>query len=229
MKHKVFANAIKNISSIRQTKLILMIVLFCSAGAGFGQLTFSVAPGFSMNSASFGFKMGRLVPFAGVQYYRAGGTYSYEYDDFNYTTGAFETEEHEYAYKAGLIMPNLGLKYFIREAGSLKAHLTLNVSKPMVFGKAEYDGEEDEDLEDYVKGLSLWGGEFSFGTEYFFDEHFSLGGEFGLRWLRASFHEEFDQLDFDPITGAAHNSTSTYDMRFNASPTFSKIALNFYF
>ena len=35
----------------------------------------------------------------------------------------------------------------------------------------------------------MWGGEFGFGIEYFFDENFSLGGEFGLRYIHLMYEE----------------------------------------
>lgn len=211
-----------------KSKIILALALLASIN-GISQFTFSVSPGLSMNRASFGFKMNRIVPFAGLQYMNTSADYKLDHKVFDYTFNTIVEHNHHDEYKLNLIMPNIGIKYFIKEVGDLKAHLTLNVMKPIVTGKVINDGDVDEDYSDYVKAISLWGGEFSFGAEYFFDEHFSIGGEFGLRYMRARFKQEEDVDIFNPITGLTESSTQTYDMKLNMSPTFSKISLNFYF
>lgn len=92
--------------------------------------------------------------------------------------------------------------------------MTLNLSKPFVSGKLEYDGEPDEEFEDAIDNLSLLGVGFGFGVEYFFDENFSVGGEYGFQFLSANYDvSEFDDFEF---TGS-----------FN--PTYTKLTVNYYF
>ena len=93
----------------------------------------------------------------------------------------------------------------------------------------KYDDEEEftygEDFESY----SLWGGEFGFGIEYFFDENFSLGGEFGLRYLHLNYVQTRERSVYNPMTSDWEPTEIKYDYNYNMNPTFSKISLNYYF
>lgn len=213
-----------------KSRIFLALVLCAITGSqANAQFAFGVSPGLNMNRAYFGFKMNRFVPFMGVQYMSTSATYQYEHEWFDYDLNAVVPHNHNDEYKVSLLMPNLGLKYFIKETGNLKAHLTLNVVKPVVNARMINDGNVDEDVREYVRGLSIWGGEFSFGAEYFFDEHFSVGGEFGMRYIRFKFEDTDQTTVYNPVTGVDQPSESTYRMKLNMSPTFSKISLNYYF
>ncbi len=128
-----------------------------------------------------------------------------------------------------VLLVHLGLKYYIKEAGSLKANVTLNLSKPIVTGKVVDDEIEEDFVKDAIKGFSSFGGELSFGVEYFFDEHFSVGGDFGLRYLHVGTETSEETTVFNGLTGLEEASTNTYRSKINATPTFSRIGLNFYF
>ncbi len=210
-------------------KLVIACVFAFFAQQSYSQFTFSVSPGLNMNRASFGFKKGRVNPFMGVQFFSTSGSYEYEHEVFDYDVNAIVDHNHSDVAKFNLIMPNIGIKYFLKDEGDLRAHFTLNVVKPIMSAKYENDGVEDENYGDYVKSLKIWGGEFSFGAEYFFAEQFSIGGEFGLRFMRLNYKDEQETTVYNPIDGSNVASTSTYDMKLNMSPTFSKISLNFYF
>lgn len=213
-----------------KTKLIIaMFAFFLTAATGFGQFTFGVSPGLNMNRAYFGYKMNRIVPFAGCQFYNSTFNFKFSYEDFDYDLNQIVTYEDEGEARLSLIMPNLGVKYFIKETGNLKAHLTLNVSKPILSGKVVYNGEEDDEIKDAIKNLKLFGGEFGFGAEYFFDENFSLGGEFGIRYMMVRYKDSYETSVYNPNTGMSEPSENTYEFKSAVSPTFSKISLNFYF
>ena len=51
----------------------------------------------------------------------------------------------------------------------------------------------------------MWGGELGFGMEYFFDENFSLGGEFGLRYLHLRYKDSYNDEIYNPNTGQDEN------------------------
>jgi len=165
------------------------------------QFTFNITTGgLGFNAASFGNKFNdKVIAFIGLQYINA--TYNFEEPGF--------TDE----LKGSLIVPNLGIRYYIKRKEKIAAFLQLNLTKPFITGKSVTDGIEDENFKNDIKSISMWGYEISYGVEYSFDPSFSIGGEFGLR--HGKFSQDDDQF----------NSTT----KIAISPTFSRIILNFYF
>jgi opacity protein-like surface antigen len=192
-----------------KTKLFLFgIAMFAITYSGYSQFAFGVSPGLNLNSAYFGYKVSdRLVPYVGLQVLSTN--VNVEFRD----PGSTETNE----LSASLIAPTIGARYFISQQNPVRAYFALSISKPFVSGKLEYDGEPDEDFEEAIENISLFGFEIGFGAEYFFSENFSLGGEFGLRSLSAKY-EEFD-VDFE----------EEYTVKARLTPTYTKFGLNFYF
>lgn len=82
-------------------------------------------------------------------------------------------------------------------------------------GKLEYDGEEEEEISDAIKNINVFGAEAGFGVEYFFDDNFSIGGEYGIRFFSGKY-ETVDEFD-------------NFTLKMNINPTYTKLALNFYF
>ena len=179
---------------------IILLIAFCPL-VSLAQFTFNVSTGvIGFNAASFGHKFNdKAVAFVGLQYINA--TYKFEEPGF--------TDE----LKGNLIVPNLGVRYYIKRKEKLAAFLQLNLTKPLIIGKSVTDGVEDQNFKDNLKSISMWGYELSYGVEYAFDPSFSIGGEFGLR------HGKFSQED------SQFSSTT----KIAISPTFSRINLNFYF
>jgi len=186
---------------MKTKKLWIVLLLTFSPFPILAQFTFNVSTGLiGFNAASFGYKASdKTVLFVGLQYLNA--TYNYEEPGF--------TEE----LKGSLIVPNLGIKYFIKRKEKISAFLQLNLTKPLVSAKSLTDGVEDPDFASNVKSISMWGYELGYGVEYSFDPSFSIGGEFGLR--HAKFRFEDSQIN--SITKIA------------ISPTYSRITLNYYF
>jgi hypothetical protein len=172
---------------------------------------------------------GKFVPYIGFQYLNAKFKYEengQRYDwDLNRIISYSETME----FSGNLYIPNIGAKYFFKQHNKIQAYLSLNLSKPLLSGKLKYDGEEDENFKENIKNIKLWGGEFGFGIEYFFDENFSLGGEFGLRYLHMKYETTSDRDIYDPSIGDYRTVEIENKFKFNTSPTFSKITLNYYF
>lgn len=213
-----------------KTKILIAAFALLVANVGKSQLAFGVSPGLSMNSAYFGYKMNKIVPFIGFQYAGTSFNYEYSYQEFDYDLLQIVNREINVSASTRIMMPNIGVKYFFMEKDKLKAHGTINIAKPILSGKVDSgDNDTDDLIENTFEGVSVWGGELSVGAEYFFDEHFSLGGEFGLRYLRVGFETSDETTIYNPMTDEFVPSQTNYKANFNASPTFSKISLNFYF
>lgn len=210
--------------------LLFITLLMVSISFSYGQFSFGVSPGIGLNSAYFGYKVdNKFVPYIGFQYLNAKFKYEengQRYDwDLNQIISYSETNE----FSGSLYIPNIGLKYFAKQQNKIQAYLSLNLSKPLLSGKLKYDGEEDEDFKEEIKKNSMWGGEFGFGIEYFFDENFSLGGEFGLRYIHLKYEDSRDREIYNPDIGDYQDVKIEDNFKFNTSPTFSKISLNYYF
>lgn len=195
----------------------LLIALFGLPLAAKAQFNFGVSPGLTMNSAQFGYRFAEdWVPYVGLQYYNV----NYEFTDFD-----FQQE-----FSGSLLIPTLGLKYFAIDKSDLQGYFNVNFSKPLVFGSASIDGQDDPAFDELLDGLSFWGGEFGFGAEYFFSKQFSVGGEFGLRWIRVNNEQSTEiVVDFDPNTGEAITATEESDLALNINPTYARFTFNFYF
>lgn len=211
-------------------KLVLLLTVCLLFGLkGYSQFAFGVAPGLSTNSAYFGFKAGKVVPYIGFQY--AGVAINLEesgeeWDDYEDDIIPYS---NDIKIKGSLHVPTLGVKVFAVEKNQMKAYFNLSVSKPFLSAKYEEDGEEYEEVGDLVKDIKLFGGEFGFGVEYFFDNNFSIGGEFGLRYLHAKYTNSYEDEEYDYNTGTYEDVTIENTLKARMNPTYSRISLNFYF
>jgi hypothetical protein len=179
--------------------ILLISVCLLFAIKGYSQFSFGVAPGLNTNTAYFGIKLGPIVPYVNFQY--LGGSLKME-------SGGIEDK-----YSVKLIMPGVGAKFFFITKNKIKGYANLNVVKPFVSGKYVYDGDEVTEFADMIKDVSLIGGSFGFGVEYFFDDNFSIGGEYGAMYI----HGKYDNSDMD------------LKVNLGAIPTYSKITLSYYF
>jgi len=209
---------------------LLLIVIVVLTIKGFSQFTFGVSPGIALNSAYFGYKLNsKVVPYISFQYINGKFNYEESGERMNYNTAQMEPYSETEEFSGSLYIPSLGAKYFFKQKNKIQAYLNLNISKPIISGRVKYDGEVDEELKKEIKSLSLWGGEFGFGMEYLFDENFSLGGEFGLRYFYLKYNESYTREYYNPSTGNNEQAEINEDYKFNLSPTYSRIFLNFYF
>ena len=195
-----------------------------------GQFTFSISPGIDINGTNLGYKIkSKIVPWIGFQYMKAKLLYgeSGERYDWEFSKVVSYSEENEFS--GSLFISTLGLKYFIREEEKLKAYISTSFSKPFIGGKVINDGEKNEDVMEFIRKVGIFGGTIGFGAEYFIDENFSLGGEFGLRYLHFRYEDSYSTEFYNPAQGYYQETEIMNDLKFNISPTYSKISLNFYF
>ncbi|MCB0429976.1 MAG: hypothetical protein H6585_08450 [Flavobacteriales bacterium] len=128
------------------------------------QTVFTVKPGLNLNGVNVGYKTGIVEPFVGLQFANIMAKSTY-------------TNTSEDVIKAHLYMPSVGARVFVLDQGPLKGAFSASFFKPVISGESTTDTTFQED----IKHVSVWGCELGFGMEYFFDEHFSVGGEYGYR------------------------------------------------
>jgi len=195
------------------------------------QFTFSVSPGLQFNSAAFGYKISKFVPFIGLQVLSGSANMKEKGQEYDPGLGILVSYEDEYKFSGAVYMPTIGTKYFFIEKNKLKAYGALSFTKFLLSGKVadSNDPSANSDFKDEVSNIHLYGGQFGFGTEYFFDDNFSIGGEFGIRLLHVKYHDEYEDQIYDPNIGGYVPSTTTFDYKLNINPTYSKVSLNYYF
>lgn len=194
-------------------KLLVVIIsaLLCLPILAYGQgntPVFSVKINPDFQAAQFGLDMGSLQPYIGLDYIALGAKasvdatidmsdYYYYYGYYSYmpttTQPTTITVSGEVEGKASLLMPFVGVKFFMSQ----------NPVRPYLFGSvfksfpsvslemtATMDGEsQTEDIlgdkgTDFVKDmLDFWGVDVGIGAEWTINEHFSIGGEYGVKFL----------------------------------------------
>ena len=213
-----------------KNKFLLSIAFLLFNGTVFGQFTFGVSPGLSFNGAHFGYKIKKnFVPFIGLQFANATVNYAesgFEFDNF----GNLVSYNNNFEIKAGISVPNIGLKYFVVQKNKIKAYTILNFAKPILRIKAKTgDDGLDKEITDAVLKLKIWGSEVGFGTEYFFDDNFSIGGEFGIRHFNIKFNDTFTRTLSNPNTSDPVDVEIKTNIKTGINPTYTRFSLNFYF
>ncbi len=210
--------------------LTLIFILTISLNLN-AQFSFGVSSGFQRNGGSFGYKYKKFVPQIGLQLFHAG--FTIDENGLKNDTGTSKIIPYNSQIKASatVFMPSLGLKYFFLESGKLKAYGIGSYSKVILSVKAE-DSEDptiNDDVQKEIKNIRISGWQLGFGTEYFFDENFSIGGEFGLMGLTIKNKTERERILFDPNTGDDVITTIKQNLKLNINPTYARMTLNFYF
>jgi hypothetical protein len=188
--------------------IVIGLLTFIMSGLIRSQMTFTVKPGLNLNSANIGVKSEKFSPYFGLQF-------------LNVTSKSKYVDEYEPGedrkIKTHIYMPYLGFKAYLFNKDPLKGSITTTVFKPVIFGKETIDGEEDESYKENLKNLKIWGGEIGFCSEYFLNEHFSIGGEFGFRF---AFYKDKDESEY---------SSYSYDEDLKLNMTYVSGSMNFYF
>ncbi len=203
-------------------KLILSFMAIIISINSYGQFSFGVSPGIGFNKAYFGYKINeKIVPYVGFQFFSVNFTYERSGERFDWDLNQVVSFTDKEIFRGNLYVPNIGVKYFILEKNKLQAYASLSFATPFVSGKYEYNEEEDKRFKEIINNTNIFGGEFGVGIEYFFDENFSIGGEFGIRYLYHKYS----------YTSSTYYYTTKYEYtyKYSLSPTFTKISLNYYF
>lgn len=209
----------------------VIITLLLVTYSGYSQFTFSVSPGIQMNNASFGIKKNKFKPNIGLQILTGSTSLTESGQRFDYNVGDIVNYEDKYKYSGVAIMPVIGLQYYIKESEKLKAYAAINFTKVFVSAKVEdsTNPNANTELKDIIKKINILGGQLGFGTEYFFDQYFSVGGEFGIRLFYINYIEEHEHSIYNPNTNETIESKTKYKYDFSLNPTYAKISFNYYF
>jgi len=210
--------------------LVVLIAAFVLTGKSYGQFSFGVSPGIGLSGAHLGYKLNKkLIPYIGFQYLNAKFDYAETGEEFDNDLMQVVTYSNKNEFSGSLFMPTIGIKYFMKQKNKLQPFWTLSLTKPFVSGKLKTDGTEDPDFNATVKNIRMWGCEIGYGIEYFVDENFSIGGEFGFKYMHLKYNGT-NQSDFwNPNTKSYQNTDIKNSFNLSTNPTFSRITLNYYF
>lgn len=188
------------------------VMLLCPAVTYGGSPVFGVRPGMGIHGSYFGLASTRWTFYGGLDLLAIGVSVKGSDTDWRHgysSNQMYKHHEGEYdmSGSATLLIPRVGAKFFISgSASDLRPYLIGDFFKTFAF--VNVDGKEvdryysesgqmtgfyvdefelDENDEDMIESiLSVWGINLGFGVEYQFSEHFSVGGEYGLRWFKTS-------------------------------------------
>jgi hypothetical protein len=215
-------------TGLKSLIVIALLPLVLSAQNG---LFFSFKSGNPISGSMAGLKLGPLAPFGGLDIVRLAGKFDSDYTSWNaeFLGYNWETDQYEYGdlYKdyeyssqfegsALLFMPHAGVRVYLNKfylMGDLMMVL------PSVDGRSKgeriwYDEsgypydidrwddklkeKEKEDIYDALNFMVLSTG---IGAEYAFSEHFSVGGEYGIRMAMNTMEYSDKNTDkSEPIT-----------------------------
>ena len=108
--------------------------------------------------------------------------------DFLSVSASIEDED----LSASLFIPHAGIRMYLSPQNAV-GNVRPYVEASMMYSISMVDLGDYGDLEDMAKEvLSFWGFTGIFGCEYYFSERFSVGGEYGIRYIRDSADLEGD-------------------------------------
>lgn len=210
---------------------LIILVLFVTNSIN-AQFSFGVKPGIGLNGAYFGFRTQPFVVFTSFDYIHVGGVVEESGQRFDYNINQLVNFSDESEAAFSIYNIGIGVKYFLPITSNISPYVTTTVTKPFLSAEAKRNGTTQDDLSEFVDAISIWGVSLGFGTEYFFSENFSVGGEFGLRMFLGSYEkqEEVDTWVYNPNTGGSYIQTDkNYEANINFSLTYSVVSLNYYF
>jgi len=217
-------------SKIVYRTVMLALLMVGATLTSKAQVAFSVSPGLGLNSAYVGYSVNpKFIPFVSFQYLSFATDYSSSHTGWDYYNNVPKVNTYVSELNARVLLPGLGVKYFLATQNKVKTYATASITMPIVMVKFKEDGVLNPDVEQTVKSISSLGSELGFGAEYYFDNNFSIGGEFGFRMLSGSLEENYDDEYYNPIKDEFVASQSKYTSKGNINPTYTKFTLNFYF
>lgn len=210
--------------------VLSILFVLCFVLSVFGQYTLSISSGLSAKGGTFGYQINdKLNAYLGLNYIKAYANLSESFSERENGVLVFMDDDN-IEFEAKILIPTLGVKYFILEKNKVKLYSNANVSFPMLSAQLIEDGDIEEELEGLSNESSSFGYELSLGSEYFFDSNFSIGGEVGFQKLSLSSSGE-DSYSFQ--AGGPNNPVISgeelYTAEFNLSVIYSRFTMNFYF
>ena len=164
-------------------------VLFCTSLL-FSDTYFSVKPSFTpLNGAELGFGNGKTYFTTGIDYLFGRFTYTNRYETYVYGEYDMEVEyEDKLKMSAHVFIPSIGLKHYFKKEKIATYFKTSAFYTLPFFSYTEKSTDPEE--EDYKisfdekknirRSATTLGTTFALGSEYFFSDNFSIGGEYGI-------------------------------------------------
>jgi hypothetical protein len=168
----------------------VLIILAVGSADAQGGFALCVKPGMLVNAAQVGYKSDNLFAGVGCEFITAGLTSKYSEHDGSFSYNSTQK------YDISMFLPQVALRYFFEGTGGegggggeVRPYVTASAFYTLGSAKVSWsDGQTtthdtltERQLQDLLTGNV--GGTVAFGGEYFFSPNFSLGGEFGCRWL----------------------------------------------
>ena len=195
---------------------LIFVVMNVGAQA---DMVMGVKPSTMVQSSYFGFLVGtNMVLEFGLDLARV------KVENTNTGPGFSRTEETS----TNIYMPHGGIKVFFRPrgAGQVTPYGLVDVFKSFAsvdmqdnaawIDQAALDAQEELTKE----FLSAFGFNLAFGAEYYFSDSFSMGGEYGLRYVMSKGEAEYTD---------AFDDTWKQEVSTNLGLTYAAICLNFLF
>lgn len=215
-------------------KLFILFVLAFVAFPAYAQWTFSVKPGIGLNGASIGHRSGNLIPQFSLDYLSVSTDIIEKYYTYDYGSQSIISVNSKDEMSLSIYNLSIGAKYFLSESKKTATYLTGSIMKPIISGEQKNNGTTNKSYSDMVNNMSIWGLSAGFGTEYYFDEHFSIGGEFGVHLMFVSYDETstdniYTYSSTYPYSTTVIQKQHDYQFNLNLGITYATMALNYYF
>tara|TARA_B100000315_G_scaffold136882_1_gene126135 strand:- start:2717 stop:3373 length:657 start_codon:yes stop_codon:yes gene_type:complete len=218
---------------MRKTLPIGLLISILLTNYSFSQPSMGVRIGGPTESFHVGLlKLGSIHTLVGMDY----SGFSLNLDSKNIEENDGETSESTMEVKAylRLFMPHAGVKFFFSEKDQLKSYLLgeMFLVFPSVHAETTENGDTEEldpDTRNQIKdALDLMGITIGYGTEYYFGDQFSLGGEFGINFILWNWSDEFTYDYYDDGYNS-ETETTEFEAKAKIGSSFARMTLNFYF
>ena len=210
--------------------LICVIIMFSTTLFAQVDFAFGVKPGIGLNGAYFGVNInGNVVPFIGFDYIGASGTLEESGVRYDYNLSQLIDYSDKDEASVSIYNLSIGGKFFFMNVQAIKSYFTGTFFKPFFSADYKQNGETETKVKDAVDNLNIWGLSFGFGTEYYFSDNFSVGGEFGMRLFMGTFKRTEKHNVYNPNTGTMLETDRNYNADLNLQLTYSVVSLNYYF
>jgi len=188
-------------------------------------LGFSVKAGPDLQAAQFSLGSGALQPFAGIDYLSVSMSFNMPPIDLEGLDGGLGQGDMEMDIGASMFIPYIGAKFFLSTTREAKPYVFGSFFKSFPSVKFEVGGEDalGEEGEDFIKDLlGFWGLKFGFGAEYAVSDHFSIGGEYGVKM-----HFYGAELNIEDMGDLADEIQT--EVSASLKQSYVAVVLNFYF
>ena len=218
------------------TIVITVLTAVMLTNTVYAQKSFGVRIGGPTQSYYVGFfEFGSIKPIVGLDYFSGSINvdYTYHYEENYNGDRNVDDDESSVDGSLRLFIPRVGVKYFRAPKKDLISYLLAEgfIVVPTVSFETMVDGETetlDKDDEARIKdALDFIGITLGLGTEYYFSDQFSIGGEAGINWLLWDFKEEYSDSYESP--NYSWSEKSKLEIKATLSGVYARMSINFFF